>query len=880
MDNEDYGLKRNNLLEIEKNAQKHWAETNSFQTRSNKNPKKFYVTFPYPYMNGTLHLGHAYTVSKVDFINRFYQLNGYNTLFPFAFHATGTPIVSSAEKVRSVLDGFSETVDELGESTVQNLESNNQIKILFDMGVPLNDMPKFVNPEHWVYYFSKRAEEDLKSFGVSADFSRKFITTKLNPYYDSFVKWQFHILEKKGILKFGKKYLVYSPTGQQPCGDHDRKSGEGVQPQKYHLVTLQLVTFGNAKLVIHFSPENFKKINSLQTISIPQNMRFIRIKKDNHTYLYPEDTLKNLDYQEFGHYQVLGSIIGDELNAVLTQLGSMSIYLLADRKSQDIRFVFDDDQLPPYNGKYLTYYALDKKVESRFGDECVVSLTDQWFIDYKKGNVKDYLENGINTFDPKVKHQFLDAIDWLGDWPVSRSRGLGTTLLDTEYLIDSLSDSTIYMGFYTISHLIKDIPFELIDNELWNYIFLDYPLPDNFKNTDVLDKVNEMKREFEYWYPMDLRVSGKDLIQNHLTMSLYNHQFIWNDPKMYPKSYYTNGHIMLNGKKMSKSEGNFISLRDAVEEYSVDSVRFVLAESSSGLNDANFVKKYVKSSVNKLGNELDYLTQLIVGYGLMVDDELTIWDSVFNTEIENILNSCHKKYIEMDFHNVIINFYSLLSSRDKYRKLYSKGLIKMNKKVISKFLNAFILVLEPICPHMTWEIRNLMLKHNIYAVSVWEHYPNVDKKVIFMEKYLSKVVGYCNKEINNKIKLKKIGKDEPIIISVKIWNQHDSEYLQVVEKMKNLHTDYTKYIDELKSSSDYKRYKIIKLIKMLESGVKHYGEEYLNWYIESDEKLIMNKWLLPLLDEHNIKECRIVECKTDNTFDYLPFQMVISVTKI
>ena len=36
-----------------------------------------------------------------------------------------------------------------------------------------------------------------------------------------------------------------------------------------------------------------------------------------------------------------------------------------------------------------------------------------------------------------------------------------------------------------------------------------------------------MRSEFQYWYPMDLRVSGKDLIGNHLTMCLYNHAAIW-----------------------------------------------------------------------------------------------------------------------------------------------------------------------------------------------------------------------------------------------------------------------------------------------------------------------------------------------------------------
>jgi len=36
-----------------------------------------------------------------------------------------------------------------------------------------------------------------------------------------------------------------------------------------------------------------------------------------------------------------------------------------------------------------------------------------------------------------------------------------------------------------------------------------------------------MRNEFEFWYPLDLRVSGKDLIGNHLTMSLYNHSAVW-----------------------------------------------------------------------------------------------------------------------------------------------------------------------------------------------------------------------------------------------------------------------------------------------------------------------------------------------------------------
>jgi leucyl-tRNA synthetase len=60
--------------------------------------------------------------------------------------------------------------------------------------------------------------------------------------------------------------------------------------------------------------------------------------------------------------------------------------------------------------------------------------------------------------------------------------------------------------------------------EVWDYIFFkEVPVPKNIPRK-VLDK---LKQEFEYWYPVDLRVSGKDLVPNHLTYYIYNHCAIW-----------------------------------------------------------------------------------------------------------------------------------------------------------------------------------------------------------------------------------------------------------------------------------------------------------------------------------------------------------------
>ena len=101
------------LREIEKQMQNHWeANPEEFvysdasddyynMTMQQKNDSKYLVTFPFPYMNGYLHLGHAFSMSKAEFANRFQRQRGKRTLFPFGFHCTGMPIQAAANRLKS-----------------------------------------------------------------------------------------------------------------------------------------------------------------------------------------------------------------------------------------------------------------------------------------------------------------------------------------------------------------------------------------------------------------------------------------------------------------------------------------------------------------------------------------------------------------------------------------------------------------------------------------------------------------------------------------------------------------------------------------------------------------------------------------------------------
>ena len=93
--------KRDALRANEIAVQAQWEQCKAFEsdafatgetTNNNINQEKFIVTFPYPYSNGHLHIGHAFSLTKAVFRAQYERHQGKNVLFPFAFHCTGMPI--------------------------------------------------------------------------------------------------------------------------------------------------------------------------------------------------------------------------------------------------------------------------------------------------------------------------------------------------------------------------------------------------------------------------------------------------------------------------------------------------------------------------------------------------------------------------------------------------------------------------------------------------------------------------------------------------------------------------------------------------------------------------------------------------------------------
>ena len=88
-------VKRDALRSNELAVQAIWESQRVFEAENNNEDdkrEKFIVTFPYPYSNGHLHIGHAFSLTKAVFRAQYERHLGKNVLFPFAFHCTGMPI--------------------------------------------------------------------------------------------------------------------------------------------------------------------------------------------------------------------------------------------------------------------------------------------------------------------------------------------------------------------------------------------------------------------------------------------------------------------------------------------------------------------------------------------------------------------------------------------------------------------------------------------------------------------------------------------------------------------------------------------------------------------------------------------------------------------
>ncbi len=773
--------------------QKRWEEAKIFEANPDRRTK-FFVSFPYPYVNGFLHVGHLYTMMRVEALARYKRMQQFNVLYPQGWHATGSPIINAAKRIAE--------------------KEPKQLKIMEEMGIEGKEVKKFADPNYWIQYFPPQNKNDLKNLGLSIDWRREFFTTSLNPHYDKFVRWQFSKLKEKNLIIKAKFPVAWCTKDNTIVQDHSRVEGEGETPKDFIWIKFKLV--GSDLILIAGTTRPDALLGQTHLWVDPQATYKI-IKVNNEKWVVGANAVQKVEDQ-YQKPQVIGEITARELMGkwakgplvsyplyivpawfidaavgsgivysaledpvdlieiqdiqkdlkrvekygldlnVIKRLKPISIidvpglgenlgqeminkYKITSSKDKEkVKEAKDELNKTVYRkgvmkkncGKYsgmpiesaqeaikqdlikaddaVMFYELTGRVVCRCLTPSIVKLvSDQWFIDYAnpewKKQAKKCLDD-LTLYPEKVRPQFDYVINWLKAWACTHEEGLGTRLpWDEKWLIESLSDSTIYMAYYTIAHLIKEVPEEKIDDTFFDYIFLGKGKKPSVKNIDT------MRAEFEYYYPVDFRNSGKDLIQNHLTFFMFNHVAIFPE-KYWPKGIGANGWTMVDGQKMSKSLGNFITIRRAIETYSPDIARFTMLYGGESLDDPNWDTETAKSTTGKLLQLIEWSGQ----YGKGRKERLSI-DDWMESKLHQIIKETTQAMELTLFRTALQSaFFDLQRHFRWYLRRCSDS---PNKELMKKIIETQLLMIAPIVPHVAEEAWESMGKKDFISTANW-----------------------------------------------------------------------------------------------------------------------------------------------------------------
>ncbi len=796
-----------NFREIEKKWQKKWEESGIFNAEPDSRPK-FFLTIPYPYLNGNLHAGHTRTFTIGDTVARYKRMLGYNVLYPLGFHVTGTPII-----------GLAELIARRDERTMKVYTEYHD--------VPYDILVTLTTPEKIVEYFSQEAVKALKSIGYSIDWRRSFTTT--DKEYQCFIEWQYWKLREKGLIVKGTHPVRYCPHDANPVEDHDLLMGESATIVDFTVIKFYLddivfpcatlrpeTVFGvtniwlkPAKYVLArvneerwlVSKEAYEKLTYTEKqvelikevdagqyfgklVENPVTKNKVPIlpadfvDTDNATgvvmsvpahapydYVAVEELKKNDRLKEFGiNKSVVDSIQPVVLIKIEGEEGGIPAKQIVEEmgiKSQKEREKLDKATSTLYKKEYhkgillgvtgsyagmkvsevkeriqselidrgigdVFYEFSEKPVVCRCGTKCVVKVVrDQWFLNYSnpdwKRKVFDLLEK-MTIIPDYYKEEFRNKVEWLKDKACARRKGLGTHIpWDKEWLIESLSDSTIYMAYYILAKFINagKLKAENITPELLDYVLLGNGDAEKAASSAGIEKniVGEIRNDFTYWYPVDLRSSGKDLVANHLLFFLFHHVAIFSE-EYWPKAIAVNGYVSLEGKKMSKSKGPLLTMKRAVEENGADVTRMYILYASEYDSDADWRKKDVES----LAAHLKRFYSLAKEYYTREVKEISRLDSWLISRFQRAVKETREAMDRLQTRRAVNTaFFEVMADVRWY--------LRRGGNNLAIIFDDWLRLLSPFAPHICEEIWHW--KHDSF-ISL-EKYPEYDESKIDAE---------------------------------------------------------------------------------------------------------------------------------------------------
>lgn len=737
-----------NFQEIEKKWQEYWDKNETFKTDVwDFSKPKFYALDMFPYPSGQgLHVGHPEGYTATDIVSRMKRMQGYNVLHPMGWDAFGLPAEQYAIKTGNHPDGF----------TKQNIDT-----------------------------FKKQ----LKMLGLSFDWDKEISTC--DPNYYKWTQWIFKELYKDGLAK-----LVDMPVnwceelGTVLANDEiiDGKSERGGFPvvrknMKQWVLDIPAYAETLLKNLDELDwPESTKEIQRNwigKSVGATVNFKVAGHEDLSFTVFTTRcDTLFGATYCVLAPESELVKKITtedkkSEVEEYIKSCSSKSDLERTELNKEKTGVFTGSYAINPVNGKEIPIWISDYVLAS-YGTGAIMAVPAHDTRDYefaKKfgleiipvlegGDISKeaYTDDGLH-----INSDFLnglnkeDAIEKMLTW--LEENKIGTKKVNYK-LREWIFARQRYWGEpIPIVHTddgemiaLRDEDLPLILPELEDY------KPSKLGNSP-LEKANEWlnvtidgkhgKREtstmpgsagsswyflryidprnneelanrklLEYWLPVDLYMGGPEHAVGHLLYSRFWNNYLYTKgivPVAEPfKKLRHQGMILgSNGEKMSKSKGNVVNPDDMVKKFGADSLR--LYEMFMGPIDA--AKPWDPKGIDGSKKFLDRVWRLYTESDKIKDEENANLEKIYHFTVKKVTND----YETMNFNTAISQlmiFINAVYKTNCFPKEYAEGFLKL---------------LNPIAPHITEELWNVVLGNNSsIAYSNWPEFDEaktIDEKI-------------------------------------------------------------------------------------------------------------------------------------------------------
>ena len=421
-----------------------------------------------------------------------------------------------------------------------------------------------------------------------------------------------------------------------------------------------------------------------------------------------------------------------------------------------------------------TMYEFTEDVVCRCGGNVEVAIQETWFLRYNDNSWRQKALNIVDQLDgipQNTKNEYYRTIDWLKEWPCIRNYGLGTRLpWDPDYVIEPLSDSTLYMAYYTISHHLNSIPIDDLTHEFFDALFFG---PTTVDSPDP--RALELRKEWEYWYPINYRCSANDLISNHLTFFLYHHA------EFFDKAYWPNGIVvmgmgLLEGEKMSSSKGHVVLVEEAINKYGSDTVRFFLLSSAEPWQDYDWRSDQVdviRTQVFRFWNRSFDIISLPEG-----DTNLSNPDKWLLSKLNQIIE---KATSSLDRFETRTASQSIFYELEEYLKWHHRRSTPTKSNwALREVLRTRLIMLSPFMPFLSNELHELLTGKSVDNANWPSPSPEFNAPLIELEEDLIRALLSDIHEVKNVIN------KDPSLIS--IYTPAPWKY-QVLESLINSNLD-------------------------------------------------------------------------------------------